>query len=164
MEQATIKIRPRTLPRDFVDVLIAMFVCLPLQVVPMFFLPAGLVWWLTGSFLWGFVVLLAIYAAWLCFTVWSVELSADGVRFIRLFGTPRFLRWDEITTIAEAPRREVVLHGWLWPLFPPRELTPALSALGHFRIRWSGGWCYFPPSDTETFKKEVDEFRNRKAG
>jgi hypothetical protein len=162
MEHSNVKIKPRTLPRDFFDWLIGLFVGLPLQIIPLFFLPSGLVWWLTGSFLLGFLSALVIYAVWLCFTVWSLELSPDGIRLVRLCGAPKFLRWNDITDISEAPRREVVLHGWLWPMFPTREMTPALSALGHFRIRWNGGFVYFPPAHTAEFRRQIDEFRAKK--
>jgi len=163
MEHLTLKIKPRTLPRDFSDVLIGLFVALPVQVATLFFLPSGLVWWITGSPILGFLTLLVIYAVWLCFTVWSLELSADGIRFARFCGAPKFLRWEDITDISEAPRREVVIHGWLWPMFPAREMTPALSALGHFRIRWRYGISYFPPAQTEEFRRQIDEFRAKKA-
>ncbi len=162
MEHSTLKIKPRTLPRDFLDVLIGLFVALPIQTTPVFFLPSGLLWWFTGSFLLGFMTLLVIYAVWLCFTVWSLKLSPDGIRFVRFCGAPKFLRWEEITDISEAPRREVVLHGWLWPMFPTREMTPALSALRHFRIRWDGGFRYFPPARAEDFRRQIDEFRTKK--
>jgi len=145
------------------DVLILLLVALPIQIVPVFFLPGGLIWWLTGSVLLGFVLLVITYAAWLCWTVWSLELSSDGIRFVRLWGTPKVLRWDEITNISEAPRREVVVHGWLWPMFPAREMTPALSALGHFRICWRGGMSYFPPAHIDEFKRLTDEFRAKAA-
>ena len=161
MEHSILRIKPRTLPRDFSDVLIGLFVALPIQMGPVFFLPSGLVWWCTGSFALGFLTLLVIYGVWLCFTVWSLELSADGIRFVRFCGTPRFLRWQDITDISETSRSEVVLHGWLWPMFPTREMTPALSALGHFRIRWRDGFVYFPPAHTEEFRKQIDEFRTK---
>jgi hypothetical protein len=157
-----VKIKPRTMPRDFMDVLIGLFVVLPVQVVPVFFLPSGLIWWLTGSFLLGFLTFIVIYTVWLCWTVWSLELSSDGIRFVRFCGAPKLLRWDEVTDISEAPRREIVLHGWLWPVFPAREMTPALSALCHFRICWRGGVSYFPPARADEFKRQIDEFRTKK--
>jgi hypothetical protein len=116
MEHPILKIKPRTLPRDFRDILICLFVAVPIQITPVFFLPSGLVWWLTGSFVLGFLAFIIIYAVWICYTVWSLELSSNGIRFVRLCGTPRILRWEEIVDISEAPRREVVLHGWLWPM------------------------------------------------
>jgi hypothetical protein len=164
MEHPNLKIKPRTLPRDLTDVVIGLFVALPILIIPLFILPSGLIGWLTGSFLLGFLTMLVIYAVWLCYTVWSLELSSAGIRFVRFCGTPKLLRWDEITDIAEAPRREVVLHGWLWPMFPGREMTPALSALGHFRIRWSGGFRYFPPAHTDEFKRQINEFRAQRTG
>jgi len=80
-----------------------------------------------------------------------------------LFGRPRLLRWEEITDIAEAPRREVVIQGWLNPRFPAREMTACLSALHHFRIRWRDDWCYYPPHDTENFRRLIDRFNDKHA-
>lgn len=153
MEQSNLRIKPRVLPRDFIDVLIGFFVVLPILGTLMFFLPSGLVWWLSGSVHLGFPTLLIISAVWGCCTVWSLEVSPEGIRFVRLCGAPKFLRWDEITDISEASRRDVVLHGWLWPMFPPREMSPTLSALGHFRIRWDSGVAYFPPAHPDEFRK-----------
>jgi hypothetical protein len=162
METTSIKVKARTAPRDITDVLICLFVAMPLQLVPVLIIPSAIVYFLTLSFIWTFATYVAIYCVWLAFTVWSLQLSDSGIRFTRLFGSPRFIRWEEVTDIAEAPRREVVIQGWIWPRFPAREMTPSLSALHHFRIRWRGGWCYYPPADTESFRKLIDEFKTKR--
>lgn len=58
-----------------------------------------------------------------------------------------FVVWDGVEEIAPATRREVVLKGVLWSPFPPREATPSLTGLGHFRIRFDGNVRYFSPRD-----------------
>jgi hypothetical protein len=164
MDATSTKIKPRTAPRDITDVLITLCVFMPLLFVPVFILPSAIVYLLTYSFLWAFAIYVFIYLCWIAFTVWAVRLSHSGIHFTRLLGHPRFLRWEDITEVAEAPRRELVIHGWLSPRFPTREMTPCLSALHHFRIRWRDGWCYYPPADTETFKRLIDEFRTKRVG
>lgn len=164
MQAKSTKIKARTAPRDVTDVLITLFVFTPLQFVPVFIIPSAIAYFLSHSFRWAFATFVVIYFGWLAFTVWSVRLTASGIHFTRLFGSPRFLRWDDVTEVAEAPRREVVVQGWLSPRFPAREMTPCLSALRHFRIRWRNGWCYYPPADVETFKRLADEFRTKQMG
>jgi hypothetical protein len=83
------------------------------------------------------------------FAVTRLTLSTQGIRFHRVFGSPRFLPWDRIVSVAVAPRRELVLQGWLWPPFPAREMTASLTAREHVRISWQDGYCYFPPVELE---------------
>jgi hypothetical protein len=159
MRGTSFKIRPRMAPRDGADVLLGLFVTGLFQILLLGVLPSVLAYLLTDSVLWAFGTYMVCYVAVLSFVVWSVRLSARGIHFIRLLGSPRFLPWEEVTDVAEASRRELVIYGCLWPPFPAREMTPTLSLLGHFRIRWRNGWCYYPPRDAEVFKRLVDEYR-----
>lgn len=149
------KIKPRILPRDFLDIVIGLPVGL-IQVGILLGVPSVLAGLLINS-LAGAGIYLVLYMVWLLFSVRSVTIEANGIAFHRVFGSPKHLRRDEIISVEEAPRREVVLRGWLWPLFPAREMTPSLSALHHFRIRWSGGSCYFPPKDVTVFTTAITE-------
>jgi hypothetical protein len=165
------KIKPRFMPRDFLDWLVMLFVGLFLQVVLLFVLPSILVFFATAAFglemdtsiLSAVATYVLLYLLFLTFTVWSLQLSEDGIKFVRFFGSPRLLRWGEIVDISEASRKEVIIRGWLWPLFPAREMTPCMSALRHFRFRWNSGYCYFPPADPDTFLQLIDEFRNNQS-
>jgi hypothetical protein len=85
----------------------------------------------------------------------SITVDEAGIQFQRLLGYPKSLSRISILSVEEVTRRELVLHGWLWPLFPSRDMTPSLSAKHHFRIRWKDGFCYFPPKDVEQFKNEI---------
>lgn len=143
--------RPRVLPRDITDVLIVIFIALPLQIFPLLFLSPLAVFYLTSNVGAAFFVFLLIYVAFLVFSVWSIHADAAGSRFKRILGTPKFLPWSDVRRVSEATRFEVVVHGWIWPLFPAREMTPALSARDHIRIDWSSGHCYFPPRNPSEF-------------
>jgi hypothetical protein len=95
------------------------------------------------------------------FSLHAVEwlrIDEQGIRFGRRWGTPKFLPWTAVRHIRPATRREVVLFGWLWPPFPPREATRALTSVGHYRIEWEGGYCYFPPDDEGTFRRAVERW------
>jgi hypothetical protein len=148
-----------------------LFVGLFLQVLPLLVVPSALVFFVAAAFgistgvsaLCAALAYLLFYSLGLTFTVWSLQLSVDGIRFMRLLGNPKMLRWTEIIDISEASRKEVVVRGWLWPLFPAREMTPCLSALRHFRIRWHFGYRYFPPADADTFLQMIDEFRKNQS-
>jgi len=106
----------------------------------------------------GAITFLLLYAISLLFMVRSLEIDGDGILFRRVLGKPKRLLKSEIVSIEEASRREVVVHGWLWPPFPvAREMTACLSARNHFRIRWGNGFCYFPPNDIEQFKSAIEE-------
>ncbi len=163
------KVKPRIMTRDFCEVLL-FFVIFPLQIVPIFILPPLLVFVVTlmtgvnsdTSFGLAFLTFSVLYFIWMTFSVWSLRLSEKGIEFVRLFGKPKLLLWNEITDIAEAPRKEILIKGWLWPMFPCREMTACLSALRHFRISWSKDCCYFPPVDADNFLKLVGEFKNKK--
>jgi hypothetical protein len=144
-------VKPRILPRDAIDILVILFVALPLQLFPMFGAPFILVYWASGSVDLAFLAVVAIYGVFMMFTVWSLRLDARGIEFRRLVGRPKFLRWDEITSIRPATRVEVVKDGWLWPLFPARETTACLSAKDHIRFEWDSGFCFFPPEDADDF-------------
>jgi hypothetical protein len=90
--------------------------------------------------------------------VWHLRIDAAGMGFKRVLGRPRALTWEDIRLIRPATRSEVFLCGWLRPLIT-REPSPTLSARGHFRIEWAGGFCFFPPKDPAEFCRAVRRFR-----
>jgi hypothetical protein len=93
------------------------------------------------------------------FNIWFIVVDVDGIRFRRLLGWPRFLHWADIATIEPATRRDVFVDGWLWPPFPPREITTAMTTLGHFRITSKEGrYLFYPPVDSEVFLEAVKRF------
>ena len=150
------KIKPRTLPRDFLDVLIGLPTGL-LQIAVLLIAPSAVIALVLHNLLAGAVAYVLIYAVWLMFMVRSITVDTEGIRFQRMLGSPKRLSRSSILSVEEVTRREVVLHGWLWPLLPAREMTPALSAKHHFRISWGEGFCYFPPKDVEQFKNAISE-------
>jgi hypothetical protein len=101
-----------------------------------------------------FTGLVAYGAAWL-FVVRRLIIASDGLHFDRKLGSPKFLPWDQVRDISPVSRVEIVFRGWLWPLFPAREMTPCLSAVGHYRITWDSGYCYYPPIHRKEFEEYV---------
>ena len=86
----------------------------------------------------------------------AIEMDDAGITFRRLIGAPRFLTWETITSIRRAERAEVVLRGWLLPPIPPRGASLSLTSLGHYRIDWNRGSCYFPPADESLFLEQLE--------
>lgn len=152
-------IRPRFLPRDALDILFLLFVCIPLQVLPLFGLPFLVGYLTTGSPVIGFLSFVLMYVLFVLFSVWALRVTQNGVEFRRLLGSPKLLAWKDISSIRIAKRMEVVRYGWLWPLFPAREMTACLSARDHVRFEGSFGFCFFPPKDTKAFLHLADKYR-----
>jgi hypothetical protein len=161
-QQASIVIRPRIMPRDFIDVclglpigilLAALFFGIPALLA--FILARSLGVGLFPSFFIAFLAYFLAYGFFLLFAVRRLTIAADGLHFHRILGSPKFLSWERISSVAVASRSELVLRGWLWPLFPSREITPSLSALHHYRITWDTGFCYYPPSHAKDFEQHV---------
>jgi hypothetical protein len=157
-----IVIKPRVLPRDFVDVCLG----LPfgLLTATLFFGPPALLAFLlarafdmsVGSSLIAALFGYCIgYGFFFLFVVRRLTIAFDGLHFHRVLGSPKFLAWERISSVAIAPRGELILRGWLWPLFPSREITPCMSALHHYRITWDTGFCYYPPAHNEEFERYV---------
>lgn len=149
-----IVIRPRIAPRDLVDLLLSITVghlqpavLLGLSTVTVFYFSGSLFYALAGYFIMISLVNL--------FAVSSLTVCAEGLRFKRLLGSPKFLPWERISSIAVASRREFVLHGWLWPLFPQRGVTSSYSTLRQYRVTWDSGYCYYPPATPEEFESLI---------
>jgi hypothetical protein len=156
-------IAPRIQPRGLSDALLSSVVGL-FQVTILFGLPWLAAYRITHSSIIALAVFGAAYGLFFSFTVVRVSISSSGIRFHRRFGSPRFLSWERITSVAVASRRELILHGWLWPLFPSREMTPCFSSLQHYRITWDGGMCYYPPADPDLFEQYVSANLNTRNG
>lgn len=148
---------PRFAPRNLADAVISVAIGL-LQIAVLFVLPGVLVYAATGGGSLGLMTGLVLYWVFVLFSVSKVEVGSAGIRFKRLLGGPRFLPWSTITGVAEAPRRELIVHGWLWPLLPPREMSPSCTSLGHYRIGYGERFVYFAPSDAAAFLAAVERF------
>jgi len=145
---------PRVATQDGLDVLLAFLVGGLLAAI-LFGLPALIAFFFTHSFIVAAAAFIIFYLGYLAFSVWSLSASDHGLRFHRLLGGPQLIPWCHITSIREVGRAEVILHGWIWPLFPPREFTACPSSLGHFRIDYDGGHIYYPPRDADQFRQFV---------
>lgn len=155
-------IKPRILPRDALDVVLVL-VLLPYQMGVIFGIPCYIVWALTDSSDAVCIAFLIVYGVFLTFVVWSLRFDADGIHFRRLLGKPKLIPWNELRMATVVSRSELVLHGWIWPLYPPRETTFSLSALGHVRFDWPGGYCYFAPADVDQFLAEIRSHQEARA-
>ena len=153
-QESPLLIAPRIWPRDLADVGLSVPIGLFMGTVH-FGLPAAVAFLLTRSGVIAFVVFCAAYGCFISFTVFRISVSPDGIRFHRWFGSPKFLAWEHITSVAVAPRSELIVRGWLWPLFPLREMTACMSSLHHYRITWDAGSCYYPPADPALFEQYV---------
>jgi hypothetical protein len=159
------KLKPRLMFRDWFDVLVGL-PCGLLGASAVIFIPTVLVGFSLGELinpLAGLVAGMITYflttVLWFLFVVWSITVDNNGIRFHRVIGNPKHLSWSEITSIEEVGRHELVLRGWLWPIFPSREMTCCLSAKGHFRISWKSGFCYFPPKDIQQFQNCIKDVK-----
>src|SRR5690349_8833631 len=125
-------VKPRFLPRGPVDAALS-FGAFVIQFAALFMVPSLIV----ATFISlrsGFLCLVAIYVVFLLFTVKELRVTDDGIQFVRLAGSPKRLPWGQISAITKATSRELILHGWLWPLLPAREMTPSLTTRGHYKI------------------------------
>lgn len=139
------------MPRTIGDFCICLLLVFPIQASLMVGVPYWAIDALTGTARARPIVLTVILLFYL-FRVTHLTLSAEGIRFHRILGSPKFLPWTRVRSVAPAVSRwEVVLKGWLWPLFPAREMSSSLTSLGHYRIQWDNGFCYFPPAEPEAF-------------
>lgn len=156
----TIVIKPRIKPRNLIDGFISMLVSIPMALY-LFVLPVTLVLFLSRSMILTILAYIIIPVVFSLFCVWCITLSPDGIKFKRILGSPRFINWKDVVEIKEVSRRELVCKGWYWPPFPPREMTASLTSIGHYRIVWKNGFCYYPPSDGPSFERYVAEFQHK---
>lgn len=151
----SVLVKPRIMARDLADFCIVWFVGCPVQLIGLLILPGIIAFLLSRSWQFALAVPAVIYLVFLAFSVWSITLAPDGIRFQRLLGTPKFLPWSKIESVEVAPRWELIIKGWFWPLFPCREMTASFTSLHHYRISWAGDFCYYPPANAEIFEEYV---------
>ena len=151
------RIEPKTQTDDGTDRAVSLVV-LVIQFFVVSILPGYLIYFLTGnSYLsWGtgLIMLLAFAGQ----GVSALEVSEEGIRVSRLYGSPKFLPWSEVSQVEEVGRTEVVVFGWLWPPFPAREMTPSSSSVGHFRIRYRNGYFFYPPANPVHFMEVINKY------
>ena len=156
----TIPIPPHVPPRDAADFFISTGVGCA-QILVLMLLPAIVAGLLTRSILVGLFTFPAMYVLWFLFSVMRLEVSPDGIRFVRVLGTPKFLAWKDISSITPASRKELIVYGWLWPPFPAREMTFSYSSSGHYAIRHGKRVTYYPPADPARFEAIVEQYLGR---
>lgn len=153
----SLKLKPRVSPGSVGDLCIGLLLVLPTQALVLVGAPYLALEALNGTARLRPIVL-AVAVAFYLFRVTHLTLSSEGIRFHRILGGPKFLPWKRVRSIVPASRSEVVLKGWLWPIFPAREMSSSLSSLGHYRIEWDKGSCYFPPTQPEAFEKFFKQY------
>jgi len=155
--------KPRFAPRGFVDGLIAACAGSFVSVI-LSGLPALVGYLISQNVMVALLFAMVGYVVLVLFSVSKIAISPAGIRFSRILGTPKLLPWDAVTHIEEASRRELIVRGWFWPLFPPRELSTSLSCEGHFRIEFGGKSVYFPPHDKIGFVAAAREYIGERVG
>ncbi len=125
-------------------------------------LVGSLTYLLTRSAIWaqlaGIAAFLPLALSVALHAVGWLKLDSSGITFGRRLGTPKRLRWDQITEIRPATPSEVIRQGWLWPALWPREATRSLTSEGHYRIQWDQQFCFFPPADEHAFRSAVERW------
>jgi len=144
----TITIKPRLTPRNLSDALLSTAIG-SIQIVVLFLLPAWLVYVWTGSMAVAGGVALASYGIFGLFSVTALQVDQTGIKLKRILGSPKSVPWSEVMQVREAPRWELIVNGWLWPLFPSRELTPSYTSIGHFRFQYGDQYFFYPPLDID---------------
>ena len=150
-------VQARFWPRSGRDALITLTFGL-LQFVVLFILPCILIAVLFQSVLVGIGAYFAMGMIWILFSVRTLRISSDGIEFVRVLGSPKRLSWSQIESVEKAPMKEILVHGYIWPLFPPREMTFSLSCIGHYRISYRSNWAYYPPKDAELFESLIRSY------
>jgi hypothetical protein len=153
--------KPKFWPDNLIDCTVCLSV-LFVQVVFLFAAPAIIIGLLFSS---SWTAVLSFCGLWFGFTLFAVkalDVTESGIKFVRTFGSPKFLPWDQIEEISDAKPVEVVWKGQLWPLFPAREMAPCLSCRGHFKIATASQISYFPPKDAAAFRQAVLQFWGQK--
>lgn len=145
------------MPRDVLDCLISLTVGI-FQSAVLFGLPGFVFFCLTENASAGFAAALIAYFTFLLFSVSKIVVTLEGIRLSRVLGSPKFIPWSAIESIELAPRSELIMHGWLWPIFPAKEMTPSLTSVGHYRIQLNDTSVYFPPDDSVAFKALVHSY------
>jgi len=152
-----VRISPRVRPHGLLDFCIVAFIVSPLLLAILFGIPAIAVFIITNSSVAALLAAVLVWIVFALFTVSHLTLSPEGIRFHRVLVSPKFLPWNRIISITQAPRLELILRGWFWPPFPAKEMTTSLASVGHYKIQWDDGFCYFPPNLPNVFEKHVQE-------
>lgn len=147
-------VKARLLPRSFQDVVTSTLVAI-VQITVLFALPAWLTATLSGSKGMGIAVAVLFYIVFGLFSVRELRISDSGIELVRIMGNPKHLEWAEVERIELVSSRELIVKGWLWPLFPAREMTPSFTSYGHYRISFRREFVYFPPDDKELFERLI---------
>lgn len=142
-------------PDNFTDGLIALLVFI-VQTSILFILPSLTIYFLSNSFPLALLTYFYVSCVLSLFSINKITINDLGIVFDRTYGSPKFIKWNEIKSITPAESRDVILNGWLWPIFPFREFTKCLSSQGHFKIVYSDGYTFYAPKDSERFKITLD--------
>ncbi len=154
------KINPKFSCDNLQDAFIMVSIAI-IQMSILFGLPSFLIYALTGSESFSLLTFVFVYILFLSFSVSSISVGEEGIKFKRLFGTPKSLSWSEITAIEPVSPKELIFKGWLWPIFPAKEMSFCLSSNGHFKINYHGGYCYYPPANPENFMAIISQYKSK---
>lgn len=153
------KIKPRILPRSILDLLI----CLPAMTVQMlllFVIPLIVIFLLTRNEILVISVFLLVWGFFLLGGVRYLLVDEKGILLRRVVGAPRFISWDDLESVEVSSPLNTIIHGWLWPPIPAREMTYSLSAHEHVQFTCAGGKrTFFPPKQTQELLSLVSNYK-----
>lgn len=153
--------KPKLITSGLIDFVTFLAVGL-FQAAIMFVLPGYLCYLATGNTTLGVLFGVALYFIFMLYLVNSITISKSGITLKRIFGNPKKVAWECVRGFSEATPKEVIILGWLWPLFPAREMTPCMSCKGHVRIQLNDGYFYYPPRDLMKFIETLERYGAKK--
>lgn len=154
-QEAREEVEPNIAPRGVLDFAVCSS-CAVLQFFVLCWIPGMLTYWIASSLFAAVGVGVACLVVFSAHVVTRLDLSDAGIHFVRKFGGPRLIKWDELEGVSVVPPSEIILWGWLLPPFPAREMSPSFSMHGHVAFRWHGRTVYFPPKDPGGFVSRVN--------
>ncbi len=153
------KIKPRILPRNILDILIGVPI-LVYGVVVVYLLPVFMVLLIFDSVICAIILFLLIWGYFVFGGVRYLVVDENGILFKRIIGNPKYIAWENLENVELSKPLNTVLKGWIWPLTPPREMTFSLSAHGHFEFEYNGGKIvFFPPKSENELLNVIQEHK-----
>ncbi len=149
------------MPHDLSDFLVTLIIG-SFQVIALFVVPGLIIYLLTNNVWAGAITFLISYCTFFMFSIFRIAVTETGIIITRLFGKPKKLNWSQIHGYAEASPKDVVLNGWLWPLFPAQEMTIGLTCKGFVKLQHENGFFYYPPDNKVLFIETIEKYGIKK--
>ena len=162
-----IEIKPRIKPQDINDIMVGCFITPYILfwqgtfvILPSLYIGSLLCNDQHLKYIFGLSIAIPLLLLTLLFTVKSIKISENGIRFVRYLGWPKYIKWSDIKRVVKnVPRKELIVKGWVWPVYPfAKEMTASLTSIGYYKIEWTDDYCYFPPATPSKFEDVVQKY------